>query len=461
MAKKHPKTARSIPFLTLGILVATSIVWSWLWFINVAKLSSDKVTGFITIAVVFSLIVGISTYGFYLTVRYLKQQIRQSSPLIAIAKIAAVWAFAELAISWLVSIIWMGSQGSWDSVLPFASTSFIVIHTPLKYLARLVGFYGLSGITMAAIATLVVKRLRSYALPVWSVVILLSLIGYWWPKTTSQPIKATIVAEHLGSNERLRVSGSQLIVLPEYGLDYTESQPVSSRLVVPENEQTYFVGTKQQAVDKGLQNLLLFGNTSDGIVSQIPKTRLIPGGEYLAYTVAPLLKSFDPTTYSDFEVRRAVIKGDIEIKPFRVSQQLVIGSGACSSIIATKDYRKLTREGATVLTNSASLDIFNGSGLFNWQQRSLAQFIAVANARSFLQSANDANGYAINGNGQEVAHIAPSGLRSVMVSTNSRQTPYTILGEWVAILGGLVLALDTYNFVRQRHHKDRHGIKRD
>ena len=140
--------------------------------------------------------------------------------------------------------------------------------------------------------------------------------------------------------------------------------------------------------------------------------------------------------------------------PYAFNKQLVVGAAACSSIISTEDYRSLVNQGATVLTNSASLDIFNGSRLFNWQHRGLAKFMAVANARPLLQSSNNWPAFALDQNGNQLAQIQPVGSTQVTITTNNKKTPYTLLGEWPAYVGGVWLIVDIFlAWQRSKKHK--------
>jgi apolipoprotein N-acyltransferase len=122
-----------------------------------------------------------------------------------------------------------------------------------------------------------------------------------------------------------------------------------------------------------------------------------------------------------------------------------VAAAVCSSIIAPQDYRTFARSGATVFTNSASLSIFKGSPLFAWQQKSLARFMAVANARYFLQSANAASAYSIDINGKQTAEVKGRSTLLVEAKTNTVKTPYVYSGEWLLYLGfGMVICIMIY-----------------
>src|SRR5690606_2445568 len=105
---------------------------------------------------------------------------------------------------------------------------------------------------------------------------------------------------------------------------------------------------------------------------------------------------------------------------------LVVGAEACSSIISSEDYRTLTQKGATILTNSASLEIFNGSKVFNTQHKGMAKFMAVANARPMIQSAMDGSAFIMDHNGSINTSLLPVDTTKATVTTNHKTTPYSV-----------------------------------
>jgi len=280
------------------------------------------------------------------------------------------------------------------------------------------------------------------------VIAMLTTMAWVLYKTPSgNTVKVTAAAEYLGIPQNIDANGAEIVVLPEYGLDNTSTENVRERI----GGSAYFVGSKQTSVEEGLSNTLIFGSTEDGFLEQQQKTRLIPGGEYLSYTAEVLLRLFDEDTYVDFQLRRQVVKGSGSLTPFKVDDKTVLGSAVCSSIINPEDYRGLTNQGATLLTNSASLEIFRGSSLFAWQHRGLATFMAVANARPYVQASNNWPAFVLDHNGKKLAETNPSNTATVDIATNTRKTPYTMFGEWAIMLGAFWFAYDLVQFWRKRY----------
>jgi hypothetical protein len=402
-------------------------------------LANQPIVGKLTVFTVYFIIIGLTGYLVGLTIRHLTKTYRTQSATLWIVQAVFIWALMEAFIAWAVAIIWIGRGGRADAILPFFSSAPLLAFTPLNYLTRFVGYFGLSAVFGVGVAVILLRKTRRYAPHYWLVVLMVTGLAWGLYRTPSGPtVHATIVAEELGKQHIIDVGQSQFVVLPEYGLDdYTSSD--SPRRFTPSTREVFFVGSQQRDVRTGYQNVLLFGSTSRGFIQQLPKDRLIPGGEYLAYWVCGLLQIASPSTYSDFQVRRQVEKGTHSASPFQINQQTIVGAAVCSSIIAPKDYRLLTQQGATVLTNSASLEIFRGSRLFNVQHRGFSKFIATANARPFLQSSNNWQAFALDSNGHQLSAIDPESTRTITVQTNTKRTPYSYLGEWMSIGGALLV----------------------
>lgn len=439
LARRHPYR---------GALVAgISLMWSWLFLIDIARLSSSAVTGYITVMTVFVVNVALSVAAIMVTVRYLRSRGVFERPAAAsLILIFAVWALTEFAISWLVSAVWYGPGASADNVLPFSSLTPLLMWTPLKYLTRLLGFYGLSALAVTLVVAAIHRPLRR-TLPVMVGLTVALTSGAWlvYRQPTGPAVRVTALSEFLGSPSPIDADSSEIVVLPEYSLDSYSSENVHERFV---GGNPLFVGSKQAASGQGLTNRLVFG-TPAGFVQEQDKSRLIPGGEYLSYSAVVLLKAFDNNTYTDFLVRRAVDRGNEPLTPYRLREGVVLGSAVCSSIINPEDYRQLVSRGATVLTNSASLEIFNGSRLFGAEHRGLAGFMAVANARPFVQASNNWPAFILDHNGSLLEEAAPTASIRRTVQANTRRTPYNVLGEWPVVTGAAIVAADIVRRLRR------------
>jgi len=431
----------------------SSILWSWLWLIDAARISQQRLIPYLIIGLVFFLITGLSALVFSRTIMHLALKYRQKPGVLWLLYTIVIWAFAEALVAWLVAFIWIGRNGSISNVLPFDSLTPFVMYTPLRFLSRFVGFHGLSAIVVVGAAVLILKNVKKYALAYWATVAMLTFFSWLLYKTPNGvPTRVTVIAETLEHKLPVNSYDSKLIILPEYGLD-DSVDVVKPQRFMPTDSIYYYVGSKLTNTPIGHTNVLVFGNSKDGNIQHQAKNRLIPGGEHLSYGVEMALGIFSPTTLSDFKTRREVLRGTKSIIPYFIDNDLIVGAGVCSSTISTRDYRQLAKKGATILSNSASLEIFEGSRLFRWQQLGLSTFMATANARPFLQSTNNWPAYALDNNGRQVMKALPISQKQGIIITNNRNTPYTILGEWPVWVGAIITLFHLARLARMKSPK--------
>lgn len=420
------------------VLLVSAILWSWLFLIDVANLAHTLVIGYILMIVVYFVMTGI-TVLFVVKVMPHFARILKKPSYKSILSVILIWAAAEMALAWVLSAVWMGRNGSWDNIVPFVSLTPLVVLTPLRFLTRLFGFFGTSAVIGTGVLLIIAswknKGWRKYALIFWVIVLCLNTTLWAIYKNPSGPtIHAVITSEYLGEPQKVDASDSDIVVLPEYGLDRYTSSNVAERFK-PSSKEVYFTGTKQYGETQGNSNVLIYGSSLKGFVYEHTKSRLIVGGEYLPFFVEIIIRTVSPNVYYDFQVRRAITRGKEAMKPFVLPSGVSIGNAACSSIINPDDYRKLTADGATVLANSASLEIFRGSRVFALHHDGLAKFMAVSNARPFLQSAHNWKAFALDHNGNKLGQVNPVAQSNVSIQTNNKKTPYMYIGEWVAYAG--------------------------
>lgn len=420
------------------LLASISLV-PWLWILQVDVGPNRLVTTgvkLLVFCIIFLLTFGVLSFSWdkLLSPRLEKPSWR------SLVQLIILWAFLELALSWLVAIIWIGRNGSWDTILPFASVTPLIMQTPLRFISRLTGFFGTSSMIVIGILILLRgKPWRHIAIYFWLCIVAsttILYITYSYPSGTRHTV--TIVAEMAGDKFPIPIAQSELVLLPEYGLDGVSK--TGSERIIGTGKEIYFSGSKHNEQSRFTQNVLVYGSTKQGTQNEIPKTRLIPGGEYLPPLVSLLFMKTSPTTYAQFSTEKSVTKGQGTLDtPHHYLSDLTLGNAVCSSIISSRDYRRLTANGATVLGNSASLATFRNSSLVGMFFDSFAKFMATANARPFIQSSSNWRAFAIDQNGRQLTSIAPTHAKEVVVQINSQKTPYTYLGEWLSVVGGVYL----------------------
>ena len=437
------KSIRQEPEL-YALIVWFSVMWSWSFFTDMLDLAGSKRQGYILATFVVLLNVTITTTAIWQIIKVLRYIQRTYSTKWLLALGLPLFALADFLASWLTTIIWLGPQGQVSNVLPMGSLALPMVNTPFKFAARFVGFYGLAAFLWFFFYLVSQKKTRTLALFPLTLATVLSLVGWFvYRPTAGQPVKVTLVSEKLTNRvPTINTKGADLVVFPEYGLEKVDNKNLKERIIrTKDNEpRTYFVGSEQiySTSYTGHINNMKFGNTTDGITQTEHKWRLIPAGEDLPYVLRTLLRATgQKSTLDYFSYAKGVIKGDRQLRPFVINDQVHVAAAVCSSIISPEDYRDFARDGATIFTNSASLSIFQGSPLFAWQQKSLARFMAVANARYFLQSANAASAYALNPSGNQIGEVKGRNTLDVVVYTNTTKTFYTHTGEWLVLLGGM------------------------
>lgn len=446
--KKH----KNVPvgaWYPVAVLLLVSLCWSWVVMVNVAIITPDTTIGLLVAAAAFFVLVLLSTSIFIVGIGVLRRR-SQKLNIWSLLGLFFLWAFLEWSVSWLIAVVWYGDGGSVDTVLPFSSFTPFLMYTPLKYLARFVGFHGLSAVFVMLCVVTVSKKLRHVRLPIYLMVSVLTAVAYvGYIGSHNRTASVTMVSEYLEYPVPIHSPQSDLVLLPEYGLDTLTDETLVQRF--PAGFPLAFIGSKQQLVaDGGTRNKLIYGEGGH-FVKEIDKSRLIPGGEYLPYVVDKTLSvTGNDSTRQSFLYRRKVLKGDASLQPLVLPSGQSVGAMVCSSIIATEDYRLLTKRGATILTNSASLGIFHGSPVFEVQHGGFARFMAVANVRPFVQSSSFGAAFALNHNGNIIARAEPGNATDVQVVPVTQKTPYTVFGEWPVVFGGLFVFTGVLAVLRKK-----------
>lgn len=430
--------------IKLGLVIWFTAMWSWTLLTDSLDLAGSKTQGFILAIIISAINIALSTYIAWQGFRFVRRLFKSLHTWQALILALPVFALVDFLIAWLVAAIWIGPQGLIDSVLPLSSPALLAINTPLAFAGRITGYYGMGAFIWLTVFLLTEKSLRKYAYIPLLALSVLSIIGWYGYRTTSgTSFNATVISEALTDRvPQVDASNTDVVVFPEYGLDEVTNENLNDRITIDKNKPaTAFLGSEQvNPLGKtGHLNRLIFGNSQDGMTIKQDKYRLIPGGEDLPYTLRVALRATNQVgTLDYFSFAKSVIRGPNQLANYRIDESTTLGTAVCSSIISPEDYRTFVNNGATALTNSASLTIFKGSRMFSWQQKSLARFMAISNSRYFMQSANGSRAYILDNNGRTIVETYGINKVSATVQNNSNKTPYTLAGEWLAFTGALI-----------------------
>lgn len=345
------------------------------------------------------------------------------------------WALGELLRSYSLAVFMFGPGGSLSPNWNFGSLGLGVASTPLVYIGRFIGLYGLSAVACAVnIAIyLAIRRKLKPATAIVSFVLVCSLLG-WLLYLPSHATKQISVVNLVKNNESLKIwenitlppKNTDLLVLPEYSHFFeNRANFVFAHKNFGENT---VVMTSQHGKGHPKTNDLLYYTNKDGIISRQPKTFLAPFGEYMPYSVATLLKAGGQGyTVASFQRFTQVGKG---AQPEKVieSNGLRIGGLACSGVLSLNEYRRLSADGADILANSASLGLIQKAGLYHVQETYQNRFHAVANAKPLVQATRSGESYVISSDGKVLIRSnSSSQLTSTTVHLQPKKTIYSLL----------------------------------
>lgn len=377
----------------------------------------------------------------------------------------AAWVIGEFSRSWLFSIISAGPNTTFGPFWNFGSLGFAASVTPLVFLARLVGLWGLSFVVVVVnliIFWLIQKR---WKLPIilLAVIMLATAISWFvYKNPTGKTINVATV--QFGNNDSLQIGGvnfhqdllqkvqgkrADMLVLPEYSDIFLEDQTPTDKdmaaTLLTSQDSPIITSTQTQNSegDSVRHNTLTVYNTAGNVVHEQDKQFLIPIGEAMPYAFIYLFRAIGQGQVIDSQFQgREVTKNPHPDTAYSVSG-LNIGSLACSGAIGPELYRGLVGGGAEILTNSASLSIFSGAPTYHQQAQQMARFIAVANARPFVQATDGSYSFITDQNGRWLAKSGQNSLELLIknVQLNNTKTIYSLLGEWVVLASTLSIGV--------------------
>lgn len=347
----------------------------------------------------------VSSFGFALLGLLLKKISSFNSRVLCLI---VCWPIAEIIRSYLAAIAGYGPGASISPNYNFGSLAVIVSGTPLVYLSRFVGFFGLTIITVAiAVALYYIFFEKVYLLPASFLVLLFAINLYGWNignRPYSHEINVSTV--QLGENSKLKEwsgldrppSETDLLVLPEYS-EFLNNKSKEDVLSTLSNDGIAITSVSNGESPSGTNQLQIV-NQSGVVVDKQDKTFLIPTGEYLPYAMQAFLKIVgQKSTIEGFTLMQQITPGSTPPRPFKNSA-FTVGAIACSGITSLNEYRQLSHQGSDVLTNSASLAFLSSSSLYHGYAKNMARFHTVSNTKPLVQSSRGGESFIMNKQGR-------------------------------------------------------------
>lgn len=370
---------------------------------------------------------------------------------------------AEYFKSVIFSVISYGEGGRIGPFWHFGSLGYAAASTPLIYSSRLIGLFGLSLLVVIVNVGLYFALRRQYkeACLILLLPVMISYLGFRLYSAKSEkfekvatvqlpPEKSDYYSELnkvIDRSKLLRTQPASLLVLPEYSY-YFEYSPKRQQTILKElvfhNKSGAVVYTRAKYETNTLQkNEIVVADDSGKTINTQNKSFLIPTGEYLPFGIqaAFWVTGQNKATHS-FTSNFAVSRSKTAERPVQY-KGTSYGILACSGVIAPQFYQQMTKQGAEILINSASLNEFRNSTSYHQQARQFVRFSAVANNRPFVQAARGGFAYIIDKDGKFLYSSFGSDVQvgAANVTINNRKSLYSKTGEWIVYLCLLILGV--------------------
>jgi len=381
----------------------------------------------------------------------------------------SLWIIAGYLGSWLFSVVTWSSDGNGLNTLnSIGNLGLPAAMTPLAFLSRFVGLYGLAAIVVAINVVIWYSARSKKPQPViWALGLLVITVGATHLLTPVKTMKPIMAAAQQETNAALtgtrgleadysknalptNVDKVDILVLPEYASLFSGTSRVAQQTALQhilKSDGSVIYGSGSLSKDGRLYNQIRLANANGVTYAAQEKTYLVPFGEFIpgAYRAGLNLLGFDKYL-SYYAPGRMTQRGSDGMTKLYTKNDVQYGSLACTATATPSLYRSLAAQGANVLTNSASLSFTQAHSTLQGMTVEQLHFEAVANAKPMVVSTRGGHAYIIDHNGATKAQtkvISNTLIYSSIQPTQGR-TLYTILGEYVLWVAGAILAGITF-----------------
>ncbi len=404
-------------------------------------------------------VLGLS-FGFFALVLFLFE-LRKTNDFFFPLFLSSAWIFLEYLRSWLFCFWSWGSESIFGPYWTFGHLGYALVNSSASVLARCVGLYGLSFLVILVNILIFKKKFRVLAVLLLFVFVVVPLVAknYFSDKvfrtdilqaensnvyynTATELLKDSPLPENTGELPRI-------IVFPEGSNFFSNNAPqagVLSSLIFGNEKKGLIVSSAVYKEGDSKYEEIIYADKDGNILERQKKNFLISAGEYMPYAIRGPLNFFSlEDEVAVFDFRRHFSRGDEAEKVFYYNGTGV-GSLVCSGILSPVFYRNLAKDGAEILVNPASHQIFGHSKQGLFQMKTFARFQAIANARPFLQSAFGGYAFVIDANGNFTAGDFNLGTKFVSgkIEAIKEKTLYTKLGDWPLVLAFFVVLFGVY-----------------
>lgn len=223
------------------------------------------------------------------------------------------------------------------------------------------------------------------------------------------------------------------------------------------NQEKLIIDSSRTEENGKIQSTLFYFNTKSGITQNYEKVFLMPGGEYLPYSISFMGRFFGENEWlEEFRRSRGYSKGEGGVFAGEL-QGVKFGALFCSEIMSPNLYRELTRNDSQVLINIASHGIFDDSPLLYKQILAIAKVRAVENNRYFIRAANFTPSFILDNKGQIRAISAQVQDKGTIVYGKveiiKNKSFYTRFGDWFLLLSFLAVVILAFVYLSTKRTK--------
>lgn len=398
--------------------------------------------------------------------------------------IPSCWIISQYAAAWLFNVWSWGPGTSWGPHWTLGNIGYALVYTPLVYLSRWTGLYGISFIAVAInvlfflgyygwrrgdLSFFHFSKGRRLALFLGGMVAILFLLFPWGIATFSKreedrPLRVVILQTHFSGGSfylrsfaelyrASRDSGAireqpDIIIFPEDSQFFSfvgSEEKELLNLIFPDKSRPGLIITSATAPvsNQGRKKFVYYRNEQGELLSREEKSFLIPTGEFMPSLLRLLiLLSRNQDIDKAFSEERALYKGEKGERPIMFGG-VSVGTLLCSGVVSPVLYNALSRSGADILINSASHAIFKGDPYFLHQIKLMARFQAISNEKPFIQASNGGLSYVLNQDGEVIAESKNLGNLILSAEVTTRNPPsynlYIRFGDWPVLLALLNL----------------------